>query len=241
MSVVGGTSVIDDLPEVARRYLGHAIAPSVTLADTVELEIRGSTLQKGRWFSFTAHERLEAGIGFHWAARLRYGPLVLAGVDQLRSGQASLDLRLFGLLPFLHASGPDVVRAARGRLAIESLWLPSTAHPELGARWSTLGPAEPNRAEVRLTVDREEAVLTLIIAPSGRLESACVSRWGDPTEYGTYGLHPFGGVLEGEASFGDYTIPARLRAGWGFGTPTYRESFRFEITGASFSRSLPRA
>ena len=235
MSIVGGTSVSDDLPDVARRYLGHAIAPSVTLADTVELDIRGSTLQKGRWFSFTAQERLEAGIGFHWAARLRYGPVVLAGVDQLGAGQASLDFRLFGLVPFLHASGPDVTKAARGRLAIESLWLPSSLHPERGARWSTPEPAEPGRAEVRLTVDGEEAVLSLSIAPSGCLESAWILRWGDPTMSGTYGLHPFGGVLDGEANFGGYTIPARLRAGWGFGTPTYRESFRFEITGASFS------
>ncbi len=237
MSIVGGPPVVDDLPEVAKRYLAHAIAPSVALADTVELEIKGATMQKGRWFSFAARERLEAGIGFHWAARLRYGPLVLTGADQLRSGQASLDFRLFGVVPFLRASGPDVVRAARGRLAIESMWLPSSAHPELGARWSTPEPAEPNRAEVRLTVDGEEAVVTLVVASDGRLESAWVLRWGDPSESGTYALHPFGGVLEGEACFGDYTIPARLRAGWGFGTPTYRESFRFEITGASFSRS----
>ena len=237
MSIVGGTSGVDDLPDVAKRYLAHAIAPSVALADTVDLEIEGSIMQKGRWFSFTAHERLEAGIGFHWAARLRYGPLVLTGVDQLRSGQASLNFRLFGVVPFLRASGPDVVRAARGRLAIESLWLPSAAHPELGARWSTPEPAVPNRAEVRLTVDGEEAVLTLVVASDGRLESAWVLRWGDPTESGTYGMHPFGGVLEGETSFGDYTIPARLRAGWGFGTPTYRETFRFDITAASFSRS----
>jgi hypothetical protein len=237
MSIVAGTSVIDDLPEVAKRYLAHAIAPSAALADTVDLEIEGSTMQKGRWFSFTAHERLEAGIGFHWAARLRYGPVVLRGVDQLRCGQASLDFRLFGLVPFLRATGPDVLRAARGRLAIESMWLPAAAHPELGARWSTPEPAGPNRAAVELTVDGEQAVLTLVIAPDGRLESAWVLRWGDPTESGTYGMHPFGGVLEGEASFGDYTIPARLRAGWGFGTPAYRESFRFEITRASFSRS----
>ena len=237
MAMVGGTSVVDDLPEVAKRYLAHAIAPSVALADTVDLEIKGATMQKGRWFSFAAHERLEAGIGFHWAARLRYGPLVLTGVDQLRSGQASLNFRLFGVVPFLRASGPDVVRAARGRLAIESMWLPSSLHPELGARWSTPDSAEPTRAEVRLTVDGEEAVLTLVVASDGRLESAWVLRWGDPRESGTYGLHPFGGVLEGEASFGDYTIPAKLRAGWGFGTPAYRESFRFAIIGASFSRS----
>lgn len=237
MTIATGTSAVDDLPEVGRRYLAHAIAPSVALADTVDLEIEGSTMQKGRWFSFTAHERLEVGVGFHWAARLRYGPLMLRGVDQLRSGQASLDFRLFGLVPFLRATGPDVVRAARGRLAIESMWLPSAAHPELGARWSTPQPAEPNVAEVKLTVDGEEAVLALVIAPGGRLESACVPRWGDPMESGTYGMHPFGGVLEGEASFGDYTIPARLRAGWGFGTPAYRETFRFEITAASFSRS----
>jgi len=78
-------------------------------------------MQKGRWFSFAAHERLDAGIGFHWAARLRYRPLVLTGADQLRSGQASLDFRPFGVVPFLRAAGPDVVRAARGRLAIEAL------------------------------------------------------------------------------------------------------------------------
>ncbi len=237
MSIVAGGSTLDDLPEVAQRYLAHAIAPAVALADTVELEIRGSTLQKGRWFSFTAHERLEASVGFHWAARLRYGPLVLTGVDQLRSGRASLNFRLFGVVPFLRASGSDVVRAARGRLAIESMWLPSTAHPDCGALWSTPDPAEPNRAQVRLSVDGVETLLSLVVAPNGRLESASVPRWGDPTSSGTYGLHPFGGVLEGEATFGGYTIPARLRAGWGFGTPAYRESFRFEITRAAFSRS----
>jgi len=237
MSIAEGASILDELPAVARRYLDHAIAPSVELAESVELELRGSIMQKGRWFSFTAHERLEAGIGFHWAARLRYGPLVLSGADQLRSGQASLDFRLFGLLPFLHASGSDVVRAARGRLAIESLWLPSSLHPDLGARWSTPDLAEPNRAEVRLTVDGEEAVINLMVGPSGRLESAWVLRWGDPTETGTYAQHPFGGVLEDETTFDGYTIPATLRAGWGFGTPAYRESFRFEITRASFSRA----
>lgn len=237
MSIAGGASLVDEAPEVARRYLSHSIAPTATLADTVELDLRGSILQQGRWFTFTAHERLEAGIGFHWAARLRWGPLMLAGVDQLRSGRASLDFRLFGLFPFLHASGADVVRAARGRLAIESLWLPSAAHPDFGARWSTPRPDEPNQPEVRLTVDGEEAVVSLVVGPTGRLESACVLRWGDPTGSGTYALHPFGGVLEDEATLGGYTIPAKLRAGWGFGTPAYRESFRFEITGASFSRS----
>ena len=237
MSIVGRTSVVDDLPEVVQRYLEHAIAPSVALADTVEVEMAGATMQKGRWFSFVARERLEAGTGFHWAGRLRYGPLVLTGVDQLHSGRASLDFRLFGVVPFLRASGPDVVRAARGRLAIESMWLPSSAHPELGARWSTPEPAEPNRAEIRLTVDGEEAVVKLVVAADGRVESAWVRRWGDPMGSGTYGLHPFGGVLDGETSFGDYTIPARLRAGRDFGTPAYRESFRFEINRASFSRS----
>jgi len=86
-------------------------------------------------------------------------------------------------------------------------------------------------------VDGEETILSLTVAPSGRLESAWVMRWGDPAGSGTYALHPFGGVLDGEATFGGYTIPARLRAGWGFGTPTYREAFRFEITGASFSHA----
>lgn len=237
MPTTEGTANLDELPAVARRYLEHAIPPSTELARTVELDLRGSILQKGRWFSFTAHERLDAGVGFHWGARLRWGPLVLTGVDQLRSGQASLDFRLFGRLPFLHASGPDIVRSARGRLAIESLWLPAAAHPGLGAKWAVPDPTRPNRAEVRLAVDGQEAVVVVVVDSDGRLESACVPRWGDPTESGSYGLHPFGGVLETENTFDGYTIPGRLRAGWGFGTPAYRESFRFEITHASFPRA----
>ncbi len=33
--------------------------------------------------------------------------------------------KLFGIVPVMRADGPDVSRSAKGRLELESLWLPS--------------------------------------------------------------------------------------------------------------------
>jgi hypothetical protein len=47
----------------------------------------------------------------------------------------------------------------------------------------------------------------------------------------------FGGVLESEATFGGYTIPNRVRAGWYFRTPRFEsegEFFRATIDDATF-------
>ena len=61
-------------------------------------------------------------------------------------------------------------------------------------------------------------------------------RYGDHTPDRHYQYIPFGRPYDpsAERTFGGYTIPTQIRAGWWYGTPQYREAFRIDVTGATY-------
>ena len=57
--------MIDHLPEPARRWLLHSIAPGTGLARAARLSMRG-TIRIGAWRPFTAHQVIRPDTGFVW-------------------------------------------------------------------------------------------------------------------------------------------------------------------------------
>ncbi len=112
------------LPPAAQRYLVHAIAPGTPLASAVRLKMRGE-MKLGRWFPFQAEQVIRAGEEMVWSAEVRMFGLPVRGYDRLLRGQGEMRWRMLGILPLVSASGPDITRSAAGRLAAESVWLPS--------------------------------------------------------------------------------------------------------------------
>ena len=58
-------AMLAGLPEPARRWLGHAIAPETPLWRSVELSMRAQ-IRLGRWRSFTARQVLAPPDGYIW-------------------------------------------------------------------------------------------------------------------------------------------------------------------------------
>jgi uncharacterized protein DUF6544 len=58
------------LPEAARRYLEHAIAPGAPLASAVRLRMHGE-IRLGRWFPFTGEQVIRRDWGMIWRATVR--------------------------------------------------------------------------------------------------------------------------------------------------------------------------
>src|SRR5438067_4432369 len=104
-------AAITGLPEPARRWLGHAIAPGTPLCSSVELTMHGQ-IRLGRWRPFTARQVLAPPDGYLWAARVRLAGLPVTGYDRLGPGAGEMRWRLLGLLPVLNESGSDVTRSA---------------------------------------------------------------------------------------------------------------------------------
>ncbi len=219
------------LPDAARRYLEHAIAPGTPLASAVRLRMHGD-IKLQRWLPFSAEQVIRRGRGMIWRATVRMYGLPIRGFDRLVDGEGEMRWKLLGLVPVMTAAGPDVTRSTAGRLGAEFVWLPS-------ALWGDdVSWAEPDSSQARASfaVLGEKVEPAFTVDSAGRLESLELKRWGNP-EDADFHYADFGGFAEDEATFGGYTIPTRLRAGWHFGSERFDsegEFFRVTIDDAKY-------
>lgn len=225
----GDDEVLAGLPPTARRYLTHAIASGTPMAAAVRLRMHGE-IRLGRWFRFRAEEVIRWDRGMIWRAVVRVHGVPVRGFDRLVDGRAQLRWRLLGLVPLVAAAGPDVARSAAGRLAAESVWLPSALR---GTAVSWTAP-EAAHARATLPVPGEIATLDLTIGDDGGLRRLALVRWGNPGG-GPFRALPFGGIVQEERTFGGYTIPSRLRIGW------HIDGDRFEDDGEFFRVTVDEA
>jgi hypothetical protein len=219
------------LPEAARRYVEHAVGPGTALATSVRLRMHGE-IKLGRWWPFRAEEVIHGNRGMVWHAIVRMWGLSVCGSDLLIDGEGRMQWNLLGCLPLVRAKGLDIVRSAAGRLAAESVWLPSTLAAE-DVSWTALDTA---RAQAQFAVSGYPASLELTVTAAGQLRRLALARWGNP-DGGPFRPVPFGALVEDEARFGDYTIPTRLRVGWHIGTEGFEsegEFFRATVDEATY-------
>ncbi|MEU7746046.1 DUF6544 family protein [Nonomuraea sp. NPDC049158] len=218
------------LPEPARRWVLHAIAPGAPLLRAVVLDMHGS-IRLSTWRDFRAQQVLLPMEGFVWSATAYLGLLPVHGFDRYRAGEGEMRWRLLDLIPVMSGAGPDITRSAAGRLACEFVMAPAAAlDPRI--RWK---PIDDRHAVASLPVGTEDHDVTLTVAPSGALERVTMSRWGDPGE-GRYRDHVFGVECGREIEFDGFTIPAYLAGGWWPGTDRWAEGefIRFTVDDALF-------
>ncbi|MGI5330578.1 DUF6544 family protein [Actinomadura nitritigenes] len=218
------------LPEPARRWLQHAIRPGTPLSPAVWLRTHGR-IRLGSWRSFRATQILRPPHGFIWAADARVAGLPVSGFDRFSGGDGEMRWRVLGMVPVMSASGPDITRSAAGRLASEFVFVPAVALSS-AVTWEPVGD---HRARADLTVDGTTHSVVLSVSPEGSLTELTLDRWGAP-EGGAFDQHVFGARFGGEASYGGYTVPAMVRAGWWYGTGRWGrgEFIRFTLDQAEF-------
>ena len=222
--------MVEGLPDVVQRYLLHAIQPGTPLARQVELKMSGTIKPRddASWMPLQATQILTPGRGFIWKAKAKaVGPVFMRVTDHYANGMGRMHVSLFGLLPMVNVSNPDIAKSAAGRLLVESCWLPTAFLPQHGAVWQEV---DSLHAKVTLTVDDLTATLTLTINEEGHLKEVVLLRWKDDIKE----FVPFGVAVEKEKEFSGYTIPLRLRGGWWYGTERYSEFVQFKIEQSTF-------
>lgn len=225
-SRAGGTPE-HELPWPARRYLEHAIDPGRPLARRVELTMTGEFRFGDRWCPFEAAEVLAARRGFVWEPTVHLGPGVwFSGADFYVDGVGGQRFFLDGFVPVVRADGPAVDRSSAGRFLAESVWLPTSLLPEMGAEWEPVGE---NRAQVTLPAADEP--LTITVGEDGALRSVRTMRFDAETGE----RRPFGALVESERSVAGMTIPWALEVGWGVGTDAFEPFFRAALQTAAFA------
>ncbi len=219
---------VAELPEPARRYLTHVIAPGTPLWRSVEVSMVGQ-IRIGRWWPFTATQVVSPD-GYIWAADTRLYRIPLLGYDRFSGGTGEMRWRLLDLVPVVSATGPDLTRSAAGRLASEIALLPTSFR---SADWPP--SRSPDTALASWGEGEEQQQVALHVDADGRLLDVLMQRWGNPGGK-PFGRYPFGATFAGERTDGGVTLPATVRAGWWWGTDLQDEGefFRMEITRVVF-------
>ena len=222
---------LDGLPEPARRWLGHVLAPGTPLYQAVMLRMRGR-IRVGRWLPFQAIQLHVPPHGYLWVAKAGFGPVSIRGYDCYADGAGRMRWRVCGLLPLIDSSGPDIDRSAAGRVALDAFTLPSSWLSPAVA-WQAGDGADT--ALARWQVGDWTLGVRLEVGPDGALRSLDMSRWAAPHGEG-WGEYSCGGTVTTERSFAGMTIPTELRAGYFFRTPRWSagEFFRATVTDAVF-------
>jgi hypothetical protein len=217
---------VDRLPGAVARHLRLAIAPGTPLAVSARIRMRGRLKLGSRWLPFRAREVLAPHVGFVWAARLAG---TVSGSDHYVDGNGALDWRLFGLLPVVRSSGPDVARSSAARGGAEGVWVPTALLPRFGVHWSA---DDDTHLTARYRVDDTDVDVRYRTNTSGQVVAITFERWGDPDQTGAWATHPFGIDVTGYATFAGLSVPAAGRVGWYHGTDRWTdgEFFRYQIT-----------
>jgi hypothetical protein len=120
--------------------------------------------------------------------------------------------KLLGLLPIIHADGPDVARSAMARAVAEGIWLPTALLPRYGVVWRA---RTDEHIVAEIPIGGELVTLQVTIDSDCLVRSDRLDRWNDPDGTGTFGWSPFG--VEAAASHAlpcGITMPAHGIGGW---------------------------
>lgn len=178
------------------------------------------------WMALEAEQMLVKGRGFVWKATARKGPLMLTVRDHYLDGEGRMRVALFGLVPVVNATGPDLSKSAMGRLLIEGAALPSAFLPGPHVRIEGIDDA---RFTVIISLHGETTPITVTVDPNGRVTEVEMLRWGNLTDDSSYRYIPYGMRATEERAFGGYTIPTRLAGGWWYGADTYLEVIHLDV------------
>jgi hypothetical protein len=228
-------SLLEGLPEPARRYFRYTIQPGTPLYTVARISMTGQFGMGNRdapdYMDMQATQMLAMPQGFIWKMSASRSALRISGSDT----EQWTRFWLMGLLPVARMGGdPDHTRSAFGRYVAEAVfWTPAALLPGPGVAWKLV---DVNTARVIVRHEGMEQAVDVVVADDGQPLQVSFDRWSNANPEKVHRLQPFGGYLSEFQEFEGFVLPTRVEAGNFFATDDYFPFFIAEITGVEFLR-----
>jgi hypothetical protein len=212
------------LPDPVQRWLRHSRVVGTTMPTTVRLRQDGQFQMEGRgWLPFSAEQYFTINPpGFLWRATFRIAPLVwVAGRDQYRSGEGSIEMRVLSLIPVARTSGGGLNQGALLRFLGEVQWFPAAALADYIA-WELV---DAHAARATMTYGGVVAAMVFRFDDEGRLVESTAVRYNDSRKRN----ESWTNRNDSEQEFGGIRMPASGEARWDYESGPY-PYIRWRIT-----------
>lgn len=227
-------TMVEGLPDAARRYFLFTISPGTPLRVVSEIRMSGEiglgTKDAPGYRPMRARQILAPPHGFIWhLEQVGSGLMQMSGSDGMAEGRSWTRFWLNGTLPVARTGGDDNhLRASFGRVAAEAaFWAPAALLPQHGVRWEETGV--PDLARAVITHGSLEQAIEIAVAENGQPRRVQFQRWSGANPEREWRLQPFGGTLDDFQNFAGYTLPTSVEAGNHFGTEAYFPFFRVGV------------
>jgi hypothetical protein len=187
-------------------------------------------LKPGHWLPFRAEQEIAVDrVEFAWRANFRAAPLVSMRVrDWCRSGVGGLDVRLWGVVPVVRASGEQFARGEAMRYLAELVWAPHAMVANPALEWRQV---DESTVEVATRIARERVAVLLHFDAAGDIVG--MSTEARPRMVGKQVVEtPWSGVFGEYRELNGVRLPTTGEVSWLLpdGPFTY---FRGRVTGWS--------
>ena len=222
-------SMLQGLPEPARRYFTFAIKPGTPLYTVADITMTGQfgmgDANNPNYLPMRARQTLAFPAGFVWQMQAGRKWLRISGSDS----QHWTRFWLQGLLPVARLGGDaNHSRAAFGRYVAEAVfWTPAALLPGPGVQWTAVSE---HCARVTVTYQDMVQQVDIKVAENGQPTQVSFMRWSNANPERRYQLQPFGGYLSAFRDFNGYCLPSHVEAGNQFGNEQYFAFFVADIT-----------
>ncbi|MDF3414151.1 hypothetical protein HKX54_06765 [Sulfitobacter sp. M57] len=226
-------SMVETLPEPARRYFHFAIKERTPLFTVAEISMRGQfgmgDKSAPNYLPMRAKQVLAVPEGFIWKMSGGSGVLRVSGSDSASWTR----FWLAGIVPVARAGGTrDHALSSLGRYLSEAVfWTPAAVLPRPDVVWTAL---DKDTARVTVTRDGAEQAVDVTVDPEGRPVRVFLQRWSNANPDGVYQLQPFGGTLSAFREVEGFRIPTHVEAGNFMGTDAYFPFFIADVTDIRF-------
>lgn len=226
-------SMVEALPEPARRFFAFTIADGTPLYHVARIEMHGQfslgSKTAPNYMKMNAQQVLAAPTGFLWSMSGGSGLMRLSGSD---SGSWTR-FWLAGVVPVARFGGdPNHTRSAFGRYAAEAaFWTPAALLPETGVVWEAV---DDTTARFTMQHNGVAQSVDLTVDAEGRPTQIVFDRWSNANPEAKYRLQPFGGYLSEFQEFQGFTLPTHIEAGNNFGTDAYFPFYIADVTSLKF-------
>jgi hypothetical protein len=167
------------LPAAVQRWLSWSQVIGKPLPATVRLRQEGefAPSPKRGWVPFRAEQYFTTEPpGLIWTVRMKLAPLLpVTGRDRWVDGDASMKIRVFGVIPVVNASSPQLAQGAMLRWLGETIWFPHAAvSPHI-----TWAPIDDDSATATFTAGGRSTPATFLFDRDGRPIEIRAHRFND--------------------------------------------------------------
>lgn len=177
-------SEFESLPQPVRLWMDWAQVGSKPYPATVRLHQAGEFRLRDAWRPFHAEQYFSIHPpGFVWRATMQLAPLVqVLGRDRWIDGDASIQMRIGGLIPVANSHGEELAQSAMLRWLGEIIWFPQAAiGPDI--RWE---PLTRDSARASIAAGGQTGFATFTFDVDGRPSEFRADRFNDAKKSKSY-------------------------------------------------------